>query len=232
MNSDARLELIKLWFDFYNLAHYVARTEIKITRKVDRGDVQKGLEGSREYYASWGNTNQPFKNWWKMHGRLFFILKIPHPDDIDPLDPDSEDGFPAPSIDALLLFIPLNRPRTELRDEVDAIIGARMELAKKAGKLASRFQFTEGKLPRPGLLALKLTVYRDVALKSPTLRGRPLLEAVREFYCSREGKVPPAFNATKDESSLKKLERYLAYAEQTMINVANGQFPGRNDSEI
>jgi hypothetical protein len=226
MNSAVRLELYELWFDFLNLARHIARTEARITRNVSREEIQKALEVSAADYAEWGDTDVPFNIWWKTHARLFSILNIPDPE----LDPDNpNDGIPKPSVDALLLFIPLNRSQKELADEVDAIIGEQMKIAEAAGKHTSRFQFTEGTLTRPDSLALKLTVYRDVALEHPTLVGKLLLAKVKEFYSSRGKTTPTPFTDDPKESSLKKLHRYVKEAEKTMINVANGSFPGREE---
>lgn len=225
MGSAARLKMYELWFDFLKLARNVARSEARITGEVSREEIQKALEGSADFYASW-DTNLPFNIWWKRLYRKFdVIVSIRGPDELDPLNPDLDDGIPCPSVHDLLLFIPVARPITELMDEILALINDQKKKAGGAAKPSWRFKLTGVHKLRPKAWSDRLTVYRDVALEHPTLSGEPLLRKVREF-CRSQGESSGLAFKDADASALKKLGRYVREAEQTMLNVANGQFPG------
>lgn len=78
-----------------------------------------------------------------------------------------------------------------------------------------------------------LTVYRDVYLSNPKLRGEALLDATHAFYLGRKNKrwarVPIALqHAGMDDKvrAMRNLRRYLQKAEKVLVNVATGQFPG------
>jgi hypothetical protein len=80
-----------------------------------------------------------------------------------------------------------------------------------------------------------LTVYRDVYLKDTNLSGQPLLVAVDARYQKRKRKrftkVPIALALPTTDSDIgtpmRNLRRYITKAETIVLNVANGEFPGR-----
>ena len=78
-----------------------------------------------------------------------------------------------------------------------------------------------------------LTVYRDVYLKHPKARGKALLHEMRALYLNRKqkrfAKIPEQLDDTKGklEDRMRNLRRYITKAERVMLNVANGQFPGK-----
>ena len=82
-----------------------------------------------------------------------------------------------------------------------------------------------------------LTVYREVYLKNPKLRGKALLIAVEKHYLARRNKrwakIPDALRLDPDANEkeiygvLRNLRRDITKAEQVMLTVANGQFPGK-----
>jgi hypothetical protein len=78
-----------------------------------------------------------------------------------------------------------------------------------------------------------LSVYRDVHLKSPKLRGEKLLDATHRYYLGRKNKrwakVPMALMYDTDGDkirAMRNLRRYIQKAETVVHNVARGQFPG------
>jgi hypothetical protein len=79
-----------------------------------------------------------------------------------------------------------------------------------------------------------LIVYR-VYLKDTNLSGQPLLVAVGVHYKKRKrkrfAKVPMALALPTTNSDIgtpmRNLRRYITKAEKLVLNVANGEFPGR-----
>ena len=78
-----------------------------------------------------------------------------------------------------------------------------------------------------------LTVYRDVHLKNPRLRGEKLLDACHSFYLSRKNKrwakIPIALMPDMDGDkvrAMRNMRRYVQKAEKVLLNVASGEFPG------
>jgi hypothetical protein len=78
-----------------------------------------------------------------------------------------------------------------------------------------------------------LSVYRDVYLKSPKLRGEKLLDAAHHYYLGRRNKrwakVPMALMYDTDGDkvrAMRNLRRYIQKAEKVVLNVTRGQFPG------
>ena len=80
-----------------------------------------------------------------------------------------------------------------------------------------------------------LTVYRDVYLKNTDLQGRELLKAIQTYYKNRNkqrfGGAPKALALPRSRADIgtpmRNLRRYITKAEKIVLNVANGEFPGR-----
>jgi len=121
----------------------------------------------------------------------------------------------------------------ENTDGVAEAFADRKKEFKKSKKVpTSVYRLREGAEPK--LLAVRemLTVYRDVYLKNKDLRGTDLLEKVHVFYLGRKrrAKVPTPLLPDKygDKSvAMRNMRRYISKAERVMLNVANGQFPGK-----
>jgi hypothetical protein len=215
-----RRELYRLWFEYLKVA-YASRDP----------EVQKALKASASFYLPWDNVpNTKFNSWWKTHGYLFeerhTVCSLGHGE--LPSDPN-----------ALVIEVPLNQSPTELTKHVRTIIqekfAERERLNRKSKKRPSSiYRPTEGVEPK--LLALRemLTVYRDVHLKNPNLRGEKLLDAVHAFYEGRKNKrwrkVPiPLLKGgyVGVVRPLRNLRRYIQKAKAVTENVAGGEFPGR-----
>ena len=71
-------------------------------------------------------------------------------------------------------------------------------------------------------------------LKHPNIRGEALLNATHKFYLGRKAKrwakIPMALNVRPLQEdkvrAMRNLRRYIQKAEQIMLNVAKGEFPG------
>jgi len=82
-----------------------------------------------------------------------------------------------------------------------------------------------------------LNVYRDVYLKKPTLRGKSLLNEVYGYYKTRKRKDHQRLPKTIDdfgstnENEIKRvtrnLRRWIQWGETIILNVSNGEFPGK-----
>lgn len=219
MNLAARREAYRLWFEY-----------LKVARESTDKKVRAALFVSGPYYAPWemGKANK-FDPWWKDHGHLFeekyFVREmkageLPH-------DPD-----------ALLIEVPLTQSPTDLTKKVKVIIQeayVRKARTKRKGKkkVTAYYHLTEGAEPKLHAVREMLSIYRDVYLKNPKLRGGKLLDAVHTYYLGRRNKrfakVPMVLLHQGGDDKLRamrNLRRYIQKAEKVVLNVAQGQFPG------
>ena len=215
-----RREVYRLWFEY-----------LKVARGSNDPSVQRSLKSCADFYLPWDDVaNFKFDPWWKTHGYLFEERHT-----VRSLGPGKSPSDP----NSLVIEVPLNQSPTELTKRVKAIIQERfaeLERSKAKSKKhpSSIYRPTEGAEPK--LLALRemLTVYRDVYLKDPRLRGEKLLEAVHSFYLGRRNKrwakVPTPLMTGGIEGiarPLRNLRRYIQKAETVVKNVASAEFPGR-----
>ena len=140
--------------------------------------------------------------------------------------------------DALLIEVLLTESPTILTKKVKAIIQAAFdarERTERKGKKkpAAYYRLTEGSEPKLDAVREMLSVYRDVYLKNPKLKGEKLLDATHRYYLGRKNKrwakVPIAlmFDSDGDKvRAMRNLRRYIQKAELVVLNVARGQFPG------
>ena len=146
------------------------------------------------------------------------------------------DGETAQLLDTVVVVeIPLNQSATTLATEVRSLLVA--EYAKQAKRKSKRtpstaYQLSEGAEPKLAAIREMLSVYRDVYLKNPNLRGEKLLEAAQSYYENRKNKrrarLPMSLQSASGdtERTMRNLRRYIQKAEKIVFNVANGQFPG------
>ena len=231
-------ELYRLWFEYLKLA----RSNPRLKDDKQKRELQTALKGSVDFYAPWGNIDGvKFDSWWKDHRQLFEdtekVRRLKR-GEATPLDPD-----------ILVIQVPMTRSPTVLAQEVKTVIEMAFAETKRATnkskKLAqSTFRPTEGAEPKFDAVRESLTVYRDVRLKytrddgKMTLRGQAFLDAVRAFYKGRKNRkwanIPYAlleadntFEGSGEDRAQRNLLRYCQRAETIMLNVANGQFPGK-----
>jgi hypothetical protein len=190
------------------------------------------LERSAAFYAPWGDVAfERFPSWWKLKGHLFEERRTVRR--LEPPEPPSD-----PS--SLVVEIPLNQSPTKLTHKVKALIEEAWHEQNKGQKRKSKtiasadFHLTDGSEPKLRAIREMLRVYGDVHLKDTDLHGRELLKAVQTYYKKRKKKgfagVPKALVAPKskgDSTPMKNLRRYITKTEKIVLNVANGEFPGR-----
>jgi hypothetical protein len=218
-----RREAFRLWFEYLRLAH-----------RSTKPDVQDALKQSESFYAPWGDaTKTKFDDWWKEKGYLFedkYVVRRLKAGEM-PIDPD-----------AIIVEIPLTQSPKVLLDRVKKLISEssatpQQMYVKSKKRPTSQFQLTAGAEPKLTTVREMLTVYRDVHLKNPTLRGKQLLYAIEQHYLGRKqkrfAKIPDPLRLPRDAKPdkvdyvLRNLRRYIDKAEQVMLNVANGEFPGK-----
>jgi hypothetical protein len=215
-----RREHYRLWFEYLRLARLSS----------DKA-VRRALEQSRLFYAAWGtDTTIKFDTWWKTHAALF---EDKH--QIKVLRPGEEMSDPQ----ALVLEIPLTRSATAIINQIrplleEAVAANAKSTRKSKSQPTASYRLTAGAEPK--LLAIResLTIYREVCLKNPSLKGHKLLDAVHAYYLSRKvarkAKVPvPLLYANEVDRlrAMRNLNRYVYRAQRIMLNVAKGDFPGR-----
>jgi hypothetical protein len=216
-------EAYRLWFEYLRVAH-----------KDRRPEVQRALESSKQFYEPWGDvTNAKFDDWWKEKRLLFaekYVVRQLAAGEA-PTDPE-----------ALIVEIPLRQSPSILVKRVAELIreasANRPRSGKKGGKApTSDYKLSGGAEPKVDPLREMLTLFRDVYLKNPKAKGKQLLDALEQLYLSRKqsrfAKVPKPFQIPLD-AKLKKLDRvlrnvnrYVNRAKKIVLNVANGEFPGR-----
>jgi hypothetical protein len=214
-----RREAYRLWFEYLRVAHASKDPKVK-----------EALKQRSDFYTPWGDVvTIKFDEWWKTHGRLFEEAHS-----VRRLSPGEAPSNP----NSLVVEVPLNQSPTELAQHVKAIVqeafGAQTPTSKKSKKLSfSMYLLTQGAEPKLRAVREMLTVYRDVYLKRPDLRGKKLLDATHLFYVGRKSKrwakVPTPLLSDSDGDtirSMRNLRRYITKAERIVRNVANGEFPG------
>ena len=215
----AKKEAYRLWFEY-----------LKVALQSPDKKVQAALVVSQPYYRPWQMSVAPkFDPWWSDHQHLFdekyTVRELAH-------------GEKAMDPNALLLEVPLTQSPTILTRKVKAIIQAAYEQREKSERKSKKkatayYHLTEGAEPKLDAVREMLSIYRDVYLKNPKLRGEKLLDAVHKYYTSRKNKkwakIPMALQhqgGDDKERAMRNLGRYRQKAEKIILNVARGQFPG------
>lgn len=215
----AKKEAYRLWFEY-----------LKVALHSPDKKVQAALVVSQPYYRPWHMTAAPkFDHWWSEYQSLFdekyTVRELAH-------------GEKAKDPNALLLEVPLTQSPTILTRKVKAIIQAAYEQHEKSERKSKKkatayYHLTVGAEPKLDAVREMLSIYRDVYLKNPKLRGEKLLDAVHKYYTSRKNKkwakIPMAFQhqgGDDKERAMRNLRRYIQKAEKVVLNAARGQFPG------
>jgi hypothetical protein len=209
----------RLWFEYLRVARLSTKKEIK-----------SAITAYSGAYRDWHmDEATKFDSWWKDHSHLFEERYFVRPLGIgeEPLDSD-----------ALILEIPLTQSPTILTRKVRALIQEAYSLKAKQNKKSktkatAQYKITDGVEPKFDAIREMLSIYRDVYLKNPTLKGRKLLDKVHQYYKSRKNqykKVPSQFQhqgGDDEQRALRNLNRYIHKAEKIVLNVARGEFPGK-----
>jgi hypothetical protein len=216
-------EAYRLWFEYR-----------KVALKSDDKRIKAALQTTKAFCGAWEvDSTTLFDPWWKTHGHLFEEKY-----QVRELKSGEERADP----DALSVEIPLIESPTVLLKRLKVILLAAYEAQERASKKSKKkpsatYRLTDDAEPKLAAVREMLTVYRDVHLKNPTLKGERLLEAVHKFYLGRKNKkwakIPTPLTYTggkgREEDlarASRNFRRYIHKAEKIVLNVANGQFPG------
>jgi hypothetical protein len=142
--------------------------------------------------------------------------------------------------DLFFVIIPLRQSPTILTKAVGKIIreasaAQDRQFRKSKKRPTSQYRLTEGAEPKLRAVREMLTVYRDAYLKDQSLRGAELLEKVYALYLGRRQKswaripTPLLYDKKHGDNTvaLHNLRRYISKAQRVVLNVANGEFPGK-----
>ena len=215
----AQKEAIRLWFEYLKLAHASKNEKIR-----------KTLANSAAFYSKWDmNGEIKFDVWWKSHIHLFeekYKVRQMQAGEL-PNDPD-----------ALIIEIPLTQAPSALLEHIKTIVqkaSNKNEKKSRKGKkrATAHYKLSSGAEPKLDAVREMLTVYRDVYLKNPRIRGERLLDACHAFYLARKNKrwakIPIALMPDMDGDkvrAMRNMRRYIQKAEKVLFNVASGEFPG------
>ena len=219
-NMAAQKRAYRLWFEY-----------LVVARQSTKKEVKAALNVTQPFYGPWEmGKNEKWNDWWKTHSHLFeeeFTVRELKAGE-KPLDPN-----------ALIIEVPLTQSPTILTKKVKTIIqtvfNAREKKQRKGKTQATAYyKLSEGSEPKFDAIREMLSVYRDVYLKNPILRGEKLLDATHLYYTGRKNKrwnkVPMTLRYDGDGNkirAMRNLRRYIQKAEKIVLNVARGQFPGR-----
>jgi hypothetical protein len=225
MNNDKILplkkEFYRIWFEFY-----------KISLASTNPTILKNLKKSDDFYSSWGDVERTtFNDWWESYKHLF------EEQSVSVIEPSSH----RKSEDTLLIEVPINQSTSvlikKIRELIDDEQRKRLRQKKQYRVITSNFKITDRTEPKLVILKDVLNVYRDVYLKNPDLRGKTLLNEVYLYYKGRKRKdhqqLPKTIDdrGTTNENEIKRvtrnLRRWIQWGETIMLNVSNGEFPGK-----
>lgn len=212
-------EAFRLWFEYLRMARSSPDTRVKAALVV-----------SEPFYRPWEmDKAESYNEWWRSHSHLFeekfTVRELPKGE--APRDPE-----------ALVIEVPLTQSPTILTRQVKAIIQTAYDAREKERRKTKRkpsayYKLTDGSEPKLVAVREMLSVYRDVYMKNPKLKGEALLDATHRYYLGRKNKrwakVPSALLPDTDGDkarAMRNLRRYIQKAEQVVLNVARGQFPG------
>ncbi len=230
------MEAYRLWFEYLKVAMFLrdipttSRTDKALLEKIER--VRKAFLIRPNFYETWHVAlDVKFDVWWQDHSDLFaekFNVRL------------LRDGELKKDPSAIVVEIPLNRSVTEITKRVSEIVRDSQVLLKGNKKTKSKvvataqYQLSKGSEPKLDILREMLSVFRDVYLKNPKLRGEGLVEAVQKYYTSRKNKkfskVPKSLIDQYEpnaETVKRNVRRYINNATQVLVNVAAGEFPGK-----
>ena len=210
-------QIYRLWFEFYKLA----------LQSKDKA-VVSALKKSKSFYASWGtDTKIHFDDWWKEKHHLFYeTQKIKLIDGKEPITDASH----------LVISFPKDTPIEVLMKEFQERVAPELEKRK------NRIKITEHKYAPSEVQGIKkqsarlyFELYKEV-FSNDKLKGAEQYEAVKDYFETRFKKkpneIPEYFNDYDDdkeriESSMRNVRRYKKKCLQLILNVANGEFPGK-----
>jgi hypothetical protein len=206
---DSTKERVRLWAEYFILAHSIP-------------EFRSNLEATGRYYSDWHHLrDMPFDDWWKRYKYMFTddrVRKIysfvRHPN-------------------YLHVRIPLNRPVTEVVNDVKAL----MEEHRHPG--FGRFEFTQGVLMQDRTLHENFLIYRSwIELNRPAINTEFITEALARIEGDPEARVVPSILRRKPQrdkngklrhtdDEIRQVRRAKDRAKKICENVSKGNFPGK-----
>lgn len=206
-------ELFRLWYEFYRLA-------LNSNDKV----VQNAVKKSKSFYADWNvDVSEAFDPWWAKHRHLFeqnqFVRVL---SDIS----DKSAG-------TIVLEIPIHKARTEVLAEIRAILPS--VLPARPARNGAKYLPTETRGVKRDSLRIMLDLQRRI-FSNELLKGEKLTSRVIKFfehdrYKRKANRVPASFfidtySGITDNVD-RNIRRYRQKVQKLILNVANGEFPGK-----
>lgn len=209
-----RKENYRLWFEFYKLC--CLSTEIRVI---------KNLERTKDFYKSWGDVRGvKFDDWWDKHQNLFTEPVVKVLDDLKNRQTDN----------SLIVEVPLNQSTSKIIESLKKLIDCEQKpnYRKKKVRFTKSYQLTKGSEPKLEKIRNILNVYRDVYLPNRKPSIPKTLELTIKYYDKKKKMVlPDSLKLTNHLSNQKNVERnlgrWMKWGETIMMNVSNGEFPGK-----
>jgi len=209
-----RKESYRLWFEFYKLC--CLSTEIRVI---------KNLQLSKDFYSSWGDVRGvKFDDWWNTHQDLF----------TEPLVKVLYDLNNRQTEDSLIIEVPLNQSTSKIIESLKKLIESEQKpnYRKKKVRFTKSYQLTKGSEPKLETIRNVLNIYRDVYLPNKKPKIPKTLELTIDYYDKKKRMVlPDSLKLTNHLSNQKNVERnlgrWMKWGETIMLNVSNGEFPGK-----
>ena len=209
-----RKESYRLWFEFYKMC--LLSDEISIIKNLDK---------SYEFYKSWGDVRKvKFDDWWKSHEYLFTEPVVKVLDDLSLRQTD----------ESLIVEIPLNQSTSKLLESLKKVIelSQKPNYRKKKVRFTKSYQLTKGSEPKLETIRNVLNIYRDVYLPNKKPKIPKTLDLTIEYYDKKKRMVlPDSLEFDRYHSNEKNIQRnlgrWMKWGETIMLNVSNGEFPGK-----
>jgi hypothetical protein len=210
-------QIYRLWFEFYKLA----------LKSKDK-EVISALKKSKNFYSSWGTDSViHFDDWWREKQHLFYeTKKIKLIKGKEPITDASH----------LVISFPKDTPLEVLMKEFQERVAPELEKRKNRIKITEYiYAPTEVQGIKKESARLYFELYKKV-FSNEELKGVDQYKEVQEHFLTRFKKkpneIPEYFRDFDDdeeriESSMRNVRRYKKKCLQLILNVANGEFPGK-----
>ena len=166
--------------------------------------------------------NIKFDDWWVSHQELFSEPVVKVLDDLSQRQTQ----------DSLIIEVPLNQSTSSIVDSLKRFISIHQKpnYRKKKVRFTKSYQLTKGSEPKLKIIRSVLNIYRDVYLVNGKPKIPKLLPMVINYYNGKKRMVIPSsldVDSNDLENVLRNLGRWMKWGEKIMLNVSNGEFPGK-----
>ena len=185
----------------------------------------KNLERTKDFYSSWGDVRGvKFDDWWDKHQNLFTEPVVKILDDLKNRQTEN----------SLIVEIPLNQSTSKIVESLKKLIESEQKpnYRKKKVRFTKSYQPTKGSEPKLEKIRNILNIYRDVYLPNKKPSIPKTIELTIQYYDKKKRMVlPDSLKLTNHLSNQKNVERnlgrWMKWGETIMLNVSNGEFPGK-----